>query len=87
MSHTALIDNHPVVFRTAFSGEHTTAALLEVLAQSKPRKEGFRYDNLGYVVAGLAFERVTGRTWQQLHDELVFTPLGMHRTKIGRAHV
>ena len=80
LSHTALIDNQPVVFRTAFSGDHTSAALLEVLAQSKTRKEGFRYDNLGYIVAGLAFERVTGRTWQQLHDELVFTPLGMNRT-------
>lgn len=80
LSHTALIQNHPLVFRTAFSGEHTPATLLQMLDASKPRTEAFRYDNLGYVVAGLAFERVTGRTWQQLHDELVFTPLGMRDT-------
>ncbi len=80
LSHTAAIENHPIVFRTAFSGDHTPATLVQVLAQSKPRKEGFQYDNLGYVIASLVFERVTGRTWQQLHDELVFTPLGMNRS-------
>ena len=80
MSHSAPIENNPVVFRTAFSGDHSTEALLRILADTKPRTEGFRYDNLGYVIAGLALERVTGKPWQQLHDELIFKPLGMNRT-------
>lgn len=77
LAHTGPLDNGPIVFRTAFSGEHTPELLVRLLGSSKPRGAAFRYDNLGYVVAGLALQRVTGRTWQQLHDELVFRPLGM----------
>lgn len=77
LSHTGSIENNPIVFRTAFTGDHSPAMLVRLLESSKPRGEGFRYDNLGYVVAGLVLERVTGRPWQQLHDELVFTPLRM----------
>jgi len=80
MSHSAPIRNSPIVFRTAFTGEHSPELLVQLLATTTPRDEGFRYDNLGYVIAALAMERVTGHTWQQLHDELVFTPLGMHDT-------
>lgn len=80
LSHSAAIENNPVVFRTAFSGDHTSANLLQILNHTRPRTEGFRYDNLGYVIAGLALERVTGRTWQQLHDDLLFEPLNMKRT-------
>lgn len=80
MSHSAAISNDAITFRTAFSGEHTPAKLIEVLGGTTTRKAGFEYDNLGYVVAGLVMQRVTGKPWQQLHDELVFTPLGMTRS-------
>ena len=80
LTHTAPIDNDGVVFRTAYTGEHTPALLASLLNRSKPRKEGFRYDNLGYVVASLVIERVTGKPWQRALDELVFEPLGMHET-------
>ena len=59
LTHTAPIENDPIVFRTAFTGEHTPALLTQLLNSSKPRKEGFQYDNLGYVVASLVIERVT----------------------------
>ena len=80
LTHTAPIDNDGVVFRTAYSGQHTPAMLVSLLNLSKPRKEGFRYDNLGYVVASLIIERVTGKPWQRALDELVFAPLGMRET-------
>lgn len=81
LSHTSGIENVPIVFRTAFSGEHDPATLVALIDSSKPRANAdFRYDNLGYVIAGLVLERVTGRTWQQLHDEMIFTPLGMNRS-------
>ncbi|MGZ5494561.1 MAG: serine hydrolase [Thermoanaerobaculia bacterium] len=80
LTHTSGIENDAIVFRTAFTGEHTPAGLISLLSTSKPGKEGFRYDNLGYVVASLIIERVTGRPWQKVLDELVFTPLGMNHT-------
>jgi CubicO group peptidase (beta-lactamase class C family) len=80
LSHTSGLDNFPVVFRTAFSGEHTPAELIRVLKLTKPGPGGFRYDNLGYVIASLVIERVTGRKWQDVLDQKLFEPLGMHRT-------
>ncbi len=80
LTHSAAVINEPVVFRTAYTGEHTPAMLLSLLNSSKPRKEGFQYDNLGYVVASLVIERVTGKPWQRALDEIVFTPLKMNDT-------
>src|SRR5207237_8966518 len=80
LTHTAPIINEPVVFRTAYTGEHTPPLLVSLLNASTPRKEGFQYDNLGYVVASLVIERVTGKPWQRALDELVFAPLGMRET-------
>jgi CubicO group peptidase (beta-lactamase class C family) len=80
LSHTSGISNDGIVFRTAFSGEHTPEGLVDILGMSKPGVEGFRYDNLGYVVASLVIERVTGKKWQDVLAERIFTPLGMRRT-------
>ncbi len=80
LSHTSAIRNNAIVFRTAFSGEHTPADLVRILGMSQPKEEGFQYDNLGYVVASLVIERVTGRKWQDVLDARLFEPLGMRRT-------
>lgn len=80
LTHTSGIANNAIVMRTAFSGEHTSAGLLEILARSKPIEAKFEYDNLGYVVTGLVLERVTGKPWQELLASEVFAPLGMTRT-------
>ncbi len=80
LTHTSGISNDPIVFRTAFTGEHTPAGLVALLDSSRPGKEEFRYDNVGYVVASMVMERVTGKPWQKLLDELVFTPLEMNHT-------
>jgi CubicO group peptidase (beta-lactamase class C family) len=80
LSHTLELSNDPIVFRTAFSGEHNAKMIVSLLDSSKPGKPGFKYDNLGYVVASVILERVTGKPWQKVLDELVFTPLKMDRT-------
>jgi len=80
LTHTEPIENDPIVFRTAYSGEHTPAMLVSLLNSSTPRKPGFQYDNLGYVVASLVIERVTGKPWQRALNEIVFQPLGMRET-------
>jgi CubicO group peptidase (beta-lactamase class C family) len=80
LTHTSGIRNEPVVFRTAFSGVHDDAMLVRLLAQSTPIPRAYRYDNLGYVVAGLAMERATGREWQDLLRDEIFRPLGMMHT-------
>ncbi|MGB9666668.1 MAG: serine hydrolase domain-containing protein [Candidatus Cryosericum sp.] len=38
----------------------------------------YRYSNAGYAVAAAIAERATGQSWEQLMQERVFGPLGMH---------
>jgi CubicO group peptidase (beta-lactamase class C family) len=81
LTHSAGIANDPIVTRTAFTGEHTTAQLLALLPSSKPIARGvYHYDNLGYVVSALIAERVTGTKWQDLLAQYVFRPLKMDHT-------
>ena len=81
LTHTSGIENDPIGWRTAYTGEHTPALLVSLLGTaSRPAKPGFQYDNLGYVVASLVIERVTGKPWQDALGELVFAPLGMRHT-------
>ena len=80
LTHSAGLESDALVGRTAFTGEHSTPLLLDLVSRSEVKEAKFRYDNYGYVVAGLVLERVTGRKWQDLlHDE-IFAPAGMRRT-------
>ena len=67
LSHTSGIDNFPVVFRTAFSGEHTPAGGFPI------RQPRIRDGQPGHRAR-------TGRKWQDVLDQKLFEPLGMHRT-------
>ena len=78
LTHTSGIANDAIVMRTAFTGEH--GDLVSLLGRSKTIEPKFAYDNLGYVAVGLALERVTGKTWQELLAAELFAPLGMTRT-------
>jgi len=50
--------------------------------KSPPGKK-FAYSNVGYALAGLMAEQVTGRSWEVLMQERVFTPLQMKSAGFG----
>jgi CubicO group peptidase (beta-lactamase class C family) len=80
LTHTSGLDNDAIILRTAFTGDHNSAQLVKLMSDSTVIEPKFKYDNLGYVVVSLALERVTGKKWQDLLDQLVFTPLRMNHT-------
>ncbi len=43
----------------------------------------FLYSNLGYWVAGAMAEKLTGKSWETLMEERLFTPLGMYSAGFG----
>lgn len=45
--------------------------------------KAYGYSNLGYVVAGFMMETVTGRDWESLLRDRLFTPLGMSGAGFG----
>jgi CubicO group peptidase (beta-lactamase class C family) len=83
LSHTHGIDNDgPIVFRTAFSGEHTNDRLIALLASHPPAKTGraYEYGNIGYNIAALAMDATTGESWREVLQRTIFQPLGMAST-------
>lgn len=59
--------------------------LLSFLSRKPLFKVGteFRYSNAGYMIVGAIIEKVTGKTYQQNVQELIFTPLGMNNSGFG----
>jgi CubicO group peptidase (beta-lactamase class C family) len=84
LSHTHGISNNgPVVIRLAYSGEYNgDAELVKFLEQHEAAKTGraFSYGNVGYNVAALAMDAATKKSWKDVLQSEVFTPLGMKRT-------
>ena len=83
LSHTHGIDNDgPIVFRTAFTGEHTNDRLLALLPAHPAAKTGrdYVYGNIGYNVAGLAMDVALGESWRDVLQRMLFQPLGMAST-------
>lgn len=84
LTHTSGIENNPVVFRLAFTGEHDPKTLSRLLASSQPNPEAplgrFQYTNAGYNIATILTDRFIGVGWRRLLEEEVFHPIGMTRT-------
>ena len=84
LTHTHGLDNDPIAFRAAFSGEHTPQVMWHLLAGTMPNDKAphgtFGYTNVGYNILSLLLDRETGQLWQDVLDARIFTPLGMDRT-------
>jgi CubicO group peptidase (beta-lactamase class C family) len=63
--------------------EQRTTAAAEALARPPSRPGSLRYSNLGYVVAGAAIERITGRSWENAVLTEVLEPLGVTSAGFG----
>lgn len=83
LHHTSGLSNGPIGFRAAYSGDHTHEQMVQLLSHSTPNRAGrgnFQYTNVGYNIYTLIVQEVSGKKWQDLLEEKVFTPLGMNRT-------
>lgn len=84
LTHTHGIGNNgPVVMRLAYTGEYGgNAELIKFLGQHDAAKSGraWSYGNIGYNVAALAMDAVTRKSWKDVLQLELFTPLGMKKT-------
>lgn len=84
LTHTSGLSNDPLVFRTAYSGEHTPRVQRRLLEETVARDDAplgtFDYTNTGYLIAALALEEATGLPWQDVLEREIFEPLGMAET-------
>jgi CubicO group peptidase (beta-lactamase class C family) len=83
LSHRSGVDNAPIAFRLAYSGDWTPEVLWRLTAETAPRDTPhgqFVYANSGYNLATVLSERRWGRDWREMVEDEVLTPLGMTAT-------
>ncbi|HKY99335.1 MAG TPA: serine hydrolase [Gemmatimonadaceae bacterium] len=84
LAHTHGIGNSgPMVMRLAYTGEYNgDADLVKFLEMHDAARDGrtFRYGNVGYNVAALAMDAATKKSWKEVLQSEIFTPLGMKHT-------
>lgn len=59
-------------------------AVLNFEPSSTPGSQN-EYSNSGFVVAGAMLEQVSGKPWERLIEERIFSPLGMNNAGFGNA--
>ncbi len=86
LTHTSGIPNmtsFPGFLKNVSRNAYTPAQLVSMSADStlefKPG-ERFAYSNSGYLVLGYIIEKVTGKSYEQVLQENILTPLGMKNT-------
>ncbi|RZJ44539.1 MAG: class A beta-lactamase-related serine hydrolase [Brevundimonas sp.] len=84
LSHRSGVDNSPIAFRAAFSGDWTPELMWRLTDQTQPREGGaygaFAYSNAGYNLATVLLEQARGQDWRALVRDEVLGPLGMTET-------
>jgi len=84
LTHSSGMENNPIGFRVAYSGEHDPAMLWRLLGETRPNAEAplgkHQYTNDGYNILTVLTDRRLGIRWQDLLEREIFRPAGMTRT-------
>lgn len=83
LRHTSGMENGPVTYRVAYSGEHDLKTLIQLLDYTEANKAGrghFQYTNFGYNLYSIIVDKVTGKHWQDWLADEIFKPLDMRHT-------
>lgn len=86
LTHTSGIPNYtafPNFFKEESRNPYTPDEFVEVFAHKKldfTPGERFSYSNSGYFLLGVIAEKLTGKTYEQLLHDNIFTPVGMNDT-------
>ena len=84
LTHTSGLQNDPLTFRMAYSGEVDTKDINRVFAEATLYVDSnynkYNYDNLGYNIYGVLLKQTIGKNWQDLLQERIFSPMKMDHT-------
>ncbi len=83
LRHQSGIDNPYLSFRLAYTGDYTHAEILKLIEEETQENEAgkaFEYTNFGYYLLDYLLQEELGKSWKDLLDDRLFTPLGMEST-------
>lgn len=84
LSHRSGLPRHDAVwYHNAALTRDELLARVAHLDSSQPLRGKFQYNNIMFVLSGLAIDRVAGKDWETFTAERIFQPLGMDRTFFG----
>jgi len=81
---TGLGRNDLLWYRAPWSLEQTVRRMAH-LPQARSFRDGFVYNNLAYIAAGLAVTSAAGEPWERFVQKRLFEPLGMKRAVFTRS--
>ncbi len=91
LTHTASINNLPLVLATAYSGEHTPDSLHDIVIKlstaSSETVGEFKYTNVGYNIYSVYSDKLFATPWQKKLLNQVFEPAGMRSTTAIRSTI
>ncbi|MGJ7569709.1 serine hydrolase [Variovorax sp. RB2P76] len=76
LCHRSGMPRHDWVHMPGDLGGAQMLPLLRHLAPSRELRDTFQYSNLGYMVAGMVTERLSGQRWEDFTTERLLKPLG-----------
>jgi len=85
LAHRSGLPRHDMVWYNSSASRHELMERLAHLELTAEPHEKFQYNNLMYATLGILLERVTGKTWETLVQEEIFTPLGMTNSQTDHA--
>jgi CubicO group peptidase (beta-lactamase class C family) len=77
LSHHTGLPRHDWIWMPADISRAEILSALRYLEPGKDIRTTYQYCNLGYVVAGMITERISGQTWEDFTRERIMKPLGM----------
>ena len=84
LTHTSGLQNDPLTFRLAYSGEVDTKDINRVFGEATVYVDSnynkYYYDNLGYNIYGILLKQSLEKKWQDVLQEKIFTPMKMEHT-------
>ena len=77
LCHQTGLPRHDWIWMTADRSPEQMLSAMRHLEPSRDLRQGYQYQNLGYMVAGMVAERITGQTWQHFTRDRILSPLHM----------
>ena len=83
LTHRTGMPRHEFVWYNAKMSKSEMLRRIRFLQPSFDIRQRYQYGNLMYFIAGLAMEKMTGRTWEELIRMRILDPLEMYKTNFS----
>lgn len=78
MCHRTGLPRHDLAWYSAKTRRDSLLYIIRYFEPSAPLRQTWQYNNFMFLAQGLLAEKLSGKTWEELIKEKIFTPLGMN---------